>query len=316
MGGGGKNSAGNAEQTALNNQSQINNQISGQAKQLTAANSQYYQPLLGGLSSAYSGMTGAVAPGLASGLNTALSSGGNLSGTTGVNPNTGLQQLTGYASQPQNTMLQGVTPGLEQFYKNEQQQGLNPQYAQNAQNQLGQANQQGMAEILRGAAPGTNTNALMQNLQSNFLQNSANLQGNLAGQSQTFANQGATGLANTATGADTQKLGMLQAGNTAAQQGNTQSLQNLLSTLVQGNNSLNSSNTFMQQGTENVQNIMNALAGVAQQNATQASEFGKQAQQQQGGKNSGIGSLLGAGAGLMTGGAAGAGGLGSFLGGL
>jgi hypothetical protein len=196
-------------------------------------------------------------------------------------------------------MLQGVTPGLEQFYKNEQQQGLNPQYAQNAQNQLGQANQQGMAEILRNAAPGTNTNALMQNLQSNFLQNSANLQGNLAGQSQNFANQGAQGLAGTAGAADTQKLGLLQAGNTAGQQGNASALQNLLTVLQQGQSAQSGANSFMQQGGTDLQAAMNALSGLSSQNAAQAQQFGQQAQQQQSGKNSMIGSGIGAGLSLF-----------------
>lgn len=305
MGSGGKNgnSASGAEQTALNNQSQLNNQILGQSNQLAATNSQFYQPLLQGLSSAYGNNTGAISGGLSSGLGTALNSGGNLSGQTGVNPNQGLQQLTQYASQPGSTNLQGVTPGLQQFYQNEQNQGLNPQYAQNAQNQLGQASQQGMQNILAHAAPGTNTNALMQNNQSQLLQNSTNLQGNLAGQSQNFSNQGAQGVAGTASSADSQKLGMLQAGNTAGQQGNTQSLQNLLATLTQGQNSLNNSNSFMQQGNTNQQAAMNAMAGIAQQNASQASQFGQQAQQQQQGKNGSIGGLLGTGIGLATGGA-------------
>jgi len=299
--GGGKNSASGAEQTALNNQGKINNQLSGYAGQLANTNTQSYQPLLQGLASAYGNNTGAVSGGLSSGLNTALNSGGNLSGQTGVNPNTGLQQLTGYASQPQNTNLAQATPGLQQFYQNEQTQGLNPQYAQNAQNQLAQASQGGLQNILANAAPGTNTNALMQNNQSQLLQNTANLQGNLAGQNQNIMQQGAQGVANTASGLDTQKLGLLQAGNTAGQQGNAQSLQNLLSTLTQGQNSLNNTNSFMQQGTSNLEQAMNALAGISQQNAAQASSFGQQAQQQQSGKNSGIGSTLGAGLGLLGG---------------
>lgn len=341
MGGGGKNSASGAEQTALNNQSQLNNQVLGQANQLASTNSQYYQPLLQGLSTDYGAISGngTLGQNISSGLNSATAAGGNQAYATGVNSNMGLQQLTKYASQPQNTNLnqvnQGqqsfygglasgggavgqVTPGLQQYYQNEQNTGINQQYAQNAQNQLGQANQQGLQQIMQNAAPGTNQNALLQNLQSGFLQNSANLQGNLAGQSQTFANQGAQGVAgtaanllnsqtqgiqgqaNTASNLDTQKLGLLQAGNTAGQQGNTQSLQNLLATLTQGQNSLNSSDTFMQQGTSNVQQAMNALAGLSQQNANMATQFGQTAQQQQSGKNSGIGGLLGTGAALLT----------------
>ncbi len=300
MGGGGKNSSSNAEQTALNNEGQLNTQLLSSANQLSQNNSQYYQPLLQGLSSAYGNNTNAVSGGLASGLGTAVNSGGNLQGQTGVNPNAGLQQLTGYASQPQNTNLAGVTPGLQNFYQNEQNTGLNPQFAQNAQSQLGQANQQGMQQILNNAAPGTNQNALMQNLQSQFLANSTNLQGNLAGQSQNFANTGAQGVANTAGAADTQKLGLLQAGNTAGQQGNTQSLTNLLSTLTQGQNSLNSSDTFALQGQSALEQAMGALSGMSTQNANQANQFGQQAQQQQQGKNSGIGGLLGTGLGMLA----------------
>jgi hypothetical protein len=231
-----------------------------------------------------------------------------MSGQTGVNPNTGLQQLTGYASQPQNTNLSQANPALSSFYSSEMQNGLNPQYAQNAQNQLSQANQGGMQSILQNAAPGTNINALMQNNQSQLLQNSANLQGNLAGQNQQMMNTGAQGLSNTAGALDTQKLGMLQAGNTAGQQGNTQSLQNLLSTLTQGQNSLNSSNTFAGQGTASLEQAMNALSGMSQQNANQAQQFGNQAQQQQQGKNAGIGSTLGAAGSLFLGGTGGSGG--------
>jgi len=278
---------------------QLNTQMQGYANGLAQNNSRYYQPLLSGLSSSYGAQANAVSPGLTKGLGAAVNSGGNLQGQTGVNPNAGLQQLTQYASQPQNTALQGVTPGLQQFYQNEQTQGLNPQYAQNAQNQLSQANQQGLKTEMAHAAPGTNMNALMQNNQAQFLQDSTNLQGNLAGQSQNFANSGAQGVANTAGAADTQKLGLLQAGNTAGQQGNTQALQNLLSSLGVGTQAQSNTNSFMQQGGTDLQQAMNALSGLSSQNASMANSFGQQAQQQQSGKNAALGSGISAGMSLF-----------------
>lgn len=272
------NSAADAEQTALNNQQQINSQLTNYANQASQLNSQYYQPLLGGLSQAYGNTAGAISPGLASGLQTALSSQGNLSGSTGVNQNNILQQLTGYATNG-NTNLQGVTPQLQNFFTQQMQQGLNPQVANNAQSQLSQQSAQSLNDAKTHATPGTNINALTRQNQDALLQNSTNLAGNLAQQSQGIMTQGAQNLGTNAANLDAQRLNSLGTANQAAQGGNTQALNNLLASLNQGQNSLNATNGFMNQGQGNLQSILSALSGMGGQYANQASGFGQQASQ-------------------------------------
>ncbi len=308
-----KNSARGAEQQALQNQSAINQQLSKYANQLAGTNSQYYQPMLPQLAQGFSGIAQATAPGVQSGLQTLLGSQGNMQGLTGIDPNHIAQLLQQYASQPGATNVSQATPGLQSFYQGQMQNGINPQFAQNAQNQLSQQSAQAMSDARAHAMPGQNMNALALANQDSLLQNSTNLAGSLAGQSQNFANQGAQGLGTTAGNFDTQKLGLLQAGQTGAQGLNTQAIANYLSALQQGQSSLNNANAFMNQGTSNLTGAMDAMAGIAKQNADQASQFGAQAQQQQGSGGL-LGGLLGLGGSLMTGGAAGVGGLGSILG--
>jgi hypothetical protein len=186
---------------------------------------------------------------------------------TGINAGQLTGQATSYLSNPNATNLAQTTPGVmsslqgpqqlgtagpqaESFYRNEMQNGINPQYAQNAQNQLQQQYSTGLNTALAQAAPGQNTNALMQGLNNQLLSSSSNLGGQLAGMGQQYSNQGAQGLVGTAEtmqqntlqnlmaqlqtagGLDAQKMAMLTGG---AQLGN-QYNQTVLGDAQQGAN--------------------------------------------------------------------------------
>lgn len=311
--GGKNNSAANAEQTALNNQQGINNQLSQYANQTAQQNSQYYQAPLAATSQGYSGAASAISPLLGSNYTTALSSGGNLQGQTGINVNQLGQNLTGYASNTGATNLAQQNPALTGFYQNEMQNGINPQYAANAQSQIQQNGAQQLADARSHMAPGQNMNGVTRDIQNQTLANSVNVAGNLAGQSQTFANQGAQGVGTTANSLDTQTLSMLQAALGGGQSVNQNAITNLLNTLNAGQTGLNNTTSFLGQGGSQLNNAENSLAGIAQQNASQAAQFGQQAQQQQGSGGL-LGGILGTVGNLATGGLAGS--LTSGLGGL
>lgn len=307
------NSAKDAQQTALNNQQNVSNQIQQYAGNQASLNNQFYQPLTSALSQGYQGSISPAAHGLNQGLSTLAGNQGDMSQQTGVNQNQLGQQLTGYDSNPSATNLSQASPGLMNFYQGEMQNGLNPLIAQNAQSQLAQQSAQGMSDAMSHAAPGQNMNALAQENQNSLLANSTNLAGNLAGQGQLAMQQGAQGLGQTAQGLDTQKQNMLLQALTSGMGLNSQALQSLISAMGAGQSALGGSQGFTQQGVTNAQSGMGDLTGVGQQYGNLANQFGQQAASQPG-IGSLLGGLLGTAGSMMTGGAAGVGGLGSILG--
>lgn len=194
--------------------------------------------------------------------------------------------LPGFLSAPTN--IAQAAPSLTSFFTNEMNTGINPTFALNAQNQLSQNFDQSLNTIRANTAPGQNPNASIMQLQDNLLSQSANLGGQLAGESQQFSNQGAAGLGTLATQLDSATLAKL-------------------GPLLQ----------FISQGLGIPSSSIGALGGVYQGAGNSALGFSnlaaQEAQQQQSGWGSIFGGLLGAGAGAMTGGAAGPGGFGAIL---
>ena len=147
-----------------------------------------------------------------------------LAAFTGINAPGMMQNATNYLSHPGQTNLAGMVPGAMgqlapgqsamglggsqamDFYRNEMQQGVNPQFATNAQNQLQQQFGTSVSDILGRAAPGQNTGAQMLGAQNQLLSSSANLGGQLAGMGQQYANQGAQGLVGTGQAMDANTL--------------------------------------------------------------------------------------------------------------
>ena len=103
-----------------------------------------------------------------------------LAAFTGINAPGMTQGATIYLSHPGQTNLAQMFPGANaqlgpgqsalglgggqamDFYRNEMQTGINPQFALNAQNQLQQQFGTSVSDILGRAAPGQNTGAMME----------------------------------------------------------------------------------------------------------------------------------------------------------
>jgi hypothetical protein len=349
--GGGGGAAQGAMQDALKNQGLAANNINTSINSLSSQATMLNSPLQT-TTNTLSGGINALSPGYQSGLGTALSSGGNLSAQTGVNQNQLGKSLVDYASAPGKTNLSGVNPGLSSFYQGEMNsqapQGLNSFYQGemsqgmgqpamlNAQNQLQQQFAIANNTAKANAAPGTNQAATDQASKNSLLTASGNLAGTLAGENQQIKQQGATGIANTqqnqqqtqqqgatglsntASGLDSQVMNMLQQAFSTGQGLNTQSLQNLMSVLGLGTTTLNQGLGAAQQGAANTGAGISANEGLFSGYGGQAQQFGAQAAENQksGGLGSVLGPLVGMGAAAMTGGAAGAGGLGAILGGI
>jgi hypothetical protein len=224
-----------------------------------------------------------------SGISSAIASGGNQSGTTGVNQNQVGQQAINYDTNTGGTNLAGANSSLQNFYSGEMKNGLNQQTQQNAQSQLQQQEGLNAAQLKNSAAPGTNQNNQMQQMQNSELGQSANLAGNLAGQNQSTMAQGAAGVASTAGGLDTQTMNMLQQAMSGSQGLNTSSLQNLMSVLGLGTASAG-------QAATDTANANQAQGGLFSGYSGQASQFGQQAASNS--QNSGLGSIVGAASGL------------------
>ncbi|MDE2097411.1 MAG: hypothetical protein KGL39_09220 [Patescibacteria group bacterium] len=112
----------------------------------------------------------------------------------------GKQSLAGVSPQLENffrhqmNLSSPALKGAQGMYRTEMQQGLSPQVATNAMNQLQQQFQQSLSNIKAGAAPGQNLNAADQAAQNQLLSQSTNESANLAQLSQQFKNTGAQGL--------------------------------------------------------------------------------------------------------------------------
>jgi hypothetical protein len=279
---------GAAAQTAANSQAQVNNQDIQGLQTLLNQYNQSYSPALSPTSSditSLAGGAGSQANSLAQMFQQAGIDPAMISQITGLNADQLTQALTQYASNPGGTQLGQIapgdintlnntggtnlaaaSPGLSSFYGAEQQNGINPQFASNAQDQLQQGYNQAVSNVQANAQPGQNTNSAIQAMFNSLLQNKTNLAGNLAGQSQTFANTGAAGVASTAQNLDTQgssqimdalqsalglntaTLGNLQAGSTAGQTVNQQQLGNIGTSSTSSQNVLTQIMNFINQG--------------------------------------------------------------------
>jgi hypothetical protein len=311
---GGDGGAGAAQQSALQNQQNINQNILGQANGISSANSRYYQAPLAGEAQGYGNAVNGIAPQIGANYSSLMSSRGDMSGQTGVNENKLGQNLTDYASNPNASALSGIHPDIMKFFMNQMQQGINPQVAQNAQSQVSQGAAQQMMDARAHMAPGQNMNALQQSIGNKQLESSANLAGNIAGQSQTFMNQGAEGAQKQASGLDSQHLDFLKQALSGGRDVNNDAITNFLNSIQQGQSGLNNATSFTGQGQSGLGDAMRSEAGIASQAGDSAAKFGEQAAAARRNSGSMFGSLLGLGASAMTGGAAGAGGLGAILG--
>jgi hypothetical protein len=306
-----------AMQTSLQNQGLAAGNINAGVNQLNSQATMLNSPLQT-TTSALTGGINALSPGYQSGLGTALGSGGNMSAQTGVNQNQQGKSLVDYASAPGKTNLSGVNPGLNSFYQGEMKQGMGQPAMLNAQNRLQQQFAIANNTAKAGAAPGTNQAATDQANKNSLLTASGNLAGTLAGENQTIKGQGAAGVASTASNQDLQIMSMLQEAFSTGQGLNTQALQNLMSVLGLGTTALNQGLSSASQGAANTGAGISANEGLFSGYGGQAQQFGQQAAENRksGGLGSVLGPLVGMGAAAMTGGAAGAGGLGAILGGI
>jgi len=268
--------AGQAEQTALQNQGTA---AAGISSGISSLNNQ-------------AGMLNSPLPATMQGISGAIASGGNQSGTTGVNQNQQAQNLVNYAGNTGGTQLSGANQGLQNFYSGEMNNGLNQQTQLNAQNQLQQQQGMNMANLQNSAAPGTNLNNQKQQMQNSELGQSANLAGNLAGQNQSIMAQGAQGVASTAGNLDTQTMNMLSTANTAGQGINSTALQNLISVLGLGTGTAGQAETATNAANTAGSDLFSGYG-------TQATNFGTQAASTASSNQQSSGNLLGSVAGMF-----------------
>lgn len=310
---GGKNAqkAANAQaQQAAEAQQKVQQQLLNNIQQQQTEYNQQYAPQLGNLSKGL-GQEASAANGMSGQLSHMLLQAGMdpsvISQITGIDAKQLTQNAVNYESNPGATQTGQVggnvvnqlgnvggtnlaqqTPGILQAYQQEAQHGLNPQFAQNAQNQIQQTLNQEEAQTRASQHPGQNIQGTIQNLQNQALSQSANLAGNLAGQSQQFQNIGLQGLQGAAQGLDSQKssqliqqlqaagvidqqtMQMLQGAATGGNNFNQQQLGNLQSSNTAANDIYGALNNFVQSGQHNVQAGYGPLAGVGQQFGAQS----------------------------------------------
>jgi hypothetical protein len=269
------------------------------------------QSLLGPLSGVMGnivGGPGAMTPAMMQQFMTLGANPSALAAFTGINAPGMVQNATNYLSAPgQTNMAQmfpgamaGLAPGQSVLNMAGPQamnvfrgmtQGINPQFALNAQNQLQQQYGTSVADILGQAAPGQNTGAQMLQAQNQLLQGSSNLAGQLAGQSQQIAAQGAQGLVGTgqamdantlqrimgqfqmAGGLDQQTMNMLM---NAAQMGtgyNQMALGNIGQAAGMGMQGLGAAQNLAQLGVGMNQYGMNMMSGMGTTMGTEAGNY-------------------------------------------
>lgn len=294
--------ASSAAQDAENRSAGISNELLQMIQGISNNNAQFYQNELPGLSALFGNElkgAGSQVPGAASTyLNEAMSPAA-LAAASGVDAGGLTRAATDYLSHPgdtnlaqaapgalstlanPNTNLAGVSPALQQFFQKEMTHGIDPTFAQNAQNQVGQNYTQSVNDLKATARPGQNLFAQERDLNDNMLKNSANLGGQLAGESQQFANQGAEGVASTAGNLDQQNFGriaqllqsaglidsqtasMLTGGAELGNNYNQTVLGNAASGAGFGQNLLQQIMGFIGQGNQTQESAMNALGGLA-----------------------------------------------------
>jgi hypothetical protein len=268
--------AGQAEQTALQNQGTA---AAGISSGISSLNNQ-------------AGMLNSPLPATMQGISGAIASGGNQSGTTGVNQNQQAQNLVNYAGNTGGTQLAGQNSALQGFYSGEMKNGLNQQTQLNAQNQLQQQQGINTANLQNSAAPGTNLNNQKQQMQNSELGQSANLAGNLAGQNQSIMAQGAQGVASTAGNLDTQTMNMLSTANTAGQGINSTALENLIKVLGLGTGTAGQAETATNAANTAGSDLFSGYG-------TQATNFGTQAASTAASNQTSAGNMLGTVAGMF-----------------
>lgn len=254
---------------------QLQNNITNQTNQYNSSYAPALAPLSSGINSEGNVASGDVGN-LASMLLQAGMDPSTISQLTGVDAS----QITGntlnYLQNTGGTNLAGATPGASSFFQGEMQNGINPQYAQNAQNQIQQGLNQETQNAMAHAQPGQNVNALVKDLNNQALTQQTNLAGNLAGQNQQIMSQGAQGLLGAASGLDSQKAGMLQNAATGAQNFNQQAFGNLGTSTASAQGILSALQQFLGQGQSGVNSANSSLAGLmgnyqnAQNSAAQA----------------------------------------------
>lgn len=215
---------------------------------------------------------------------------------TGINANQLGQQATSYLSNPAASPLGQAYGGLQGYYQNEQQNGINPQFATNAQNQLQQNFQQSLNDLQSHAAPGQNLAGMQQQAQNSLLSNSANLAGNLAGQSQQYSQQGAQGLENLASLFGQQSATNMQNAATLGSNINQTQLVNAAGAQGTAANSLSSLLPFLTQGYGAQEGATNTLTGIGTQYGNLASNLFNATQKSAGsggGGGGGFGNILG-----------------------
>lgn len=286
-----------AMQTSLNNQGAAAGQIGQQVNNLNSQSGMLNAPLQA-TTNALSGGIGALTPGYNSNISSLFGSNGNFASQTGVDANTQGSNLVNYASNTGGTQLSGANSGLQGFYQGEMSNGLNQQTQLNAQNQLNQQFQQSLNQTKAHAAPGQNINAAERQSKNDLLSASTNLAGNLAGQNQQTMQQGAQGLASTASNLDSQKLNMLTQAFQTGQGMNSTQLQNILSILGFGQSTLNQGLGAAGQASSNYGAAASAEQGLFSGYGGQAQQFGDQAAANR--KSGGLGGLLGAAGGLLS----------------
>jgi hypothetical protein len=285
----------NATEDAANQQAQASEQATQAAAAATQGQqqldqegldlSQYLQgiyqqdyaglnPELGGIYNSELNSTGSQIPQADSSALAALMSPGTADAGAGTNALGMNQAVQSYLSNPGGTLsgINGVGGQSLGFYENEAQNGLNPQYAQNALSQSAAGDQSSINNIVNQLGPDANPNALIQNAQNQYLSQRTNLAGQFAGDSQQLANQAQGAAQSTAAGIDSQTMQMLQA---AAQSGNSQAQQYL--TNLTGAANLGSSLTSGVQGA--VEGQQSYIPGVAQQLLNTGSQYGQAASQ-------------------------------------
>ena len=235
---------------------------------------------------------------------------------TGINAPGLMRQATNYMGAPGQTNLAQMYPGAAaqlqpgqsalnmaapqsmDVFRQMAQQGLNPQFMLNAQNQLQQQFGTSVSDILSRAAPGQNTAGAMQAAQNQLLTGSSNLAGQLAGQSQQVQMQGAQGLigagqvldqntlarimgqAQLAGGLDQQTLDMLTQAANMSSAYNRQALGNVGQGAQMGMSGLGASQGLAQMGVGMNQYGMNMMSGLGGQLGQEGFQFANTAAQE------------------------------------
>lgn len=259
------NAAANAAQQGESNFMDIINQMLPIAQSMQQNAGQYNAPL-GGASATMSGLSSGLAgalPGMFSRFAGASTDPRVLAAMTGLNAPGAVNSAMQYSGAPGSTNLAGATPGVLDFYAKQMQQGIDPRFASNAQDQLQQNFQRSLGALDASARPGQNLGAQQREMQNSMLTQSANLGGQLAGESQQLAGQGAQGMLGAAGGLDAQTLAML---NNAAQLGmgyNQQAFGNMQTGLNEGQSMEQQIMNFLGMGNSLQEGALSGFGNVA-----------------------------------------------------